>query len=148
MEDLIIIDNKGAELANTNYWDHPMARQGFVYLTWNAGAARLLVPDTLVPMIPDWTRGVSLVVLSTGLLDDDPARPAIELMFEDGSDAPFALHFLTSQSDRDTLTVSTADAKKARPFALWTRAGCVWRSTIRVRAAGSLPCMAPWQEPA
>src|ERR1700744_5802447 len=45
---MITIANDGQNLITTNYWDSEYAKMGLIYLTWNAGAARLLLPDVLV----------------------------------------------------------------------------------------------------
>ena len=43
---MITITNQGQRITSTNYWDSDNARAGYLYLSWNAGAARLMVPDT------------------------------------------------------------------------------------------------------
>ncbi len=42
MNNFIEIGNKGTEIVKTNYWQLEPAKKGFCYLSWNAGAARLL----------------------------------------------------------------------------------------------------------
>lgn len=43
---MITISNDGQKIVSTNYWDTEHAKRGFLYLSWNAGAGRLLLPDT------------------------------------------------------------------------------------------------------
>lgn len=43
--DMILIENQGQIVKQTNYWDSEQARAGYCYLSWNAGAGRVLVPD-------------------------------------------------------------------------------------------------------
>ncbi|UIU94548.1 hypothetical protein H6S22_29265 (plasmid) [Escherichia coli] len=42
---MFFIENEGQAVARTDYWQSVQAQAGYVYLSWNAGAARLLVPD-------------------------------------------------------------------------------------------------------
>ena len=42
---MFFIENEGQAVAGTDYWQSVQAQAGYVYLSWNAGAARLLVPD-------------------------------------------------------------------------------------------------------
>lgn len=135
------------DIIETNYYDLWMGQQGLVYLTFNAGAARLLIPDSMAAEIPAMTRGVDMVIMTSGLLDDDPEKPGVELLFEDHSTTPLTLHFLTSQCDRADMSVSPEDAKKARQITLWTRAGKQWEGVLRMRQALSLPCLQGWIEP-
>jgi hypothetical protein len=43
--ELITITNNGPEIEKTNYFDTNCAKEGKLYLSWNAGAARLLIPE-------------------------------------------------------------------------------------------------------
>ena len=40
-----MIGNAGKEITQSNYWETEMAQAGFAYLSFNAGCARLLIPD-------------------------------------------------------------------------------------------------------
>jgi hypothetical protein len=40
----ILIENNGQLIVGTNYWQTPHAKRGLVYLSYNAAAARLLIP--------------------------------------------------------------------------------------------------------
>jgi hypothetical protein len=42
---MIVITNDGDKIKWTNYWDHDIAKRGLVFLSFNAGAGRLLLPD-------------------------------------------------------------------------------------------------------
>ncbi|EHV4930117.1 hypothetical protein K0P21_004677 [Escherichia coli] len=42
---MFFIENEGQAVARTDYWQSVQAQARYVYLSWNAGAARLLVPD-------------------------------------------------------------------------------------------------------
>ena len=43
---MIMIGNDGPLIARTNYFETELAKNGYFYLSWNAGAARLLVPES------------------------------------------------------------------------------------------------------
>ncbi|MDX9788933.1 MAG: hypothetical protein RBT11_19320 [Desulfobacterales bacterium] len=45
---LIQISNDGPEILSTNYWETEHAKKGFLYMSINAGAFRLL-PQSSVP---------------------------------------------------------------------------------------------------
>jgi len=95
----IQIENRGQAIVKTNYWDSEYAQAGMFYLSWNAGAARLLVPDAQKLTLPEM-RTAKYVIVSRGPWDDHGGRDALELLFEDGSDAPFAVHLVSEQTDR------------------------------------------------
>ncbi|EAY3673144.1 hypothetical protein FGR80_23295, partial [Salmonella enterica] len=93
---MFFIENEGQAVAGTDYWQSVQAQAGYVYLSWNAGAARLLVPDAAKHLLREM-RGAEYVIISKGMLH---GRDALELIFEDGSDAPFVIHMLSEQCDR------------------------------------------------
>lgn len=93
---MFFIENEGQAVARTDYWQSVQAQAGYVYLSWNAGAARLLVPDAAKYLLREM-RGAEYVIISKGALH---GRDALELVFEDGSDAPFVIHMLSEQCDR------------------------------------------------
>jgi len=44
---MLYLKNHNQEITETNYWDTDQARKGILYLSWNGGAARLLVPEAM-----------------------------------------------------------------------------------------------------
>lgn len=88
---MFFIENEGQAVARTDYWQSVQAQARYVYLSWNAGAARLLVPDAAKHLLREM-RGAEYVIISKGTLH---GRDALELIFEDGSDAPFVIHMLS-----------------------------------------------------
>ena len=46
---MITIENRGQAILTTDYWYTPHAHAGYLYLSWNAGAGRLLIPDSQIP---------------------------------------------------------------------------------------------------
>ncbi len=53
------IENEGQAVARTDYWQSVQAQAGYVYLSWNAGAARLLVPDAAKHLLREMRGGLS-----------------------------------------------------------------------------------------
>jgi hypothetical protein len=94
----ITVGNRGEDISleSTNYWDSEMAHRGNLFLSWNAGAGRLLVPDCLTSAIPEMLTG-SVAVISRGPWPAGQKADAIEIMFEDDSDSPFCMHLSVEQ---------------------------------------------------
>jgi len=110
---LIQIQNDGADIVATNYWDTDLAAHGFCYLTANAGVLRLLLPSAAVHLLPEMKTGRTVTIeqsiTSSGNLD---------IVFEDGTDSPFALTIDRKQIDR-FLTPGACQ------LTVWTQAGRV-----------------------
>lgn len=84
-DSFIQISNKGQAVASTNYFDNAHAVSGLFYLTWNAGAGRLLVPDNQKRTLTDM-RSAKFVIVSSGPCVEQGRMAALELLFEDHSD--------------------------------------------------------------
>ena len=95
----LMIRNQGQILVETNYWDSPHAQAGHFYLSWNAGAGRLLIPDAQKAILRE-LRGAREVIVSRGPSVNEGGRDALELLWEDGSDAPFVVHLVAEQTVR------------------------------------------------
>ncbi len=136
---MIEIRNNGQELAGTNYWETPHAAAGYAFASWNAGALRLLLPPALLRDLPDMQTG-KIAVVTRGRLQ---GHDALEIMFDDGSEEPYALHVLAQQSDR-----LMPDSEHGMPIAVaaWGPAGLLhtWRGKYRIGA--ELPDMSAWVE--
>lgn len=137
---MIEIHNNGPAISGTNYWDTEHA--GYFYLSWNAGAARLLVPDTRVGEIAEMRTG-EYVILSYGPWTDQGSRPAWELLWEDGSDSPYAIHLVEEQTDRRP---PVEDQGGGLIVTAWTRAGLVATWPGKFRRVREIPCLQPWSE--
>lgn len=94
--DLLIIENAGADIARTNYWDSAMAREGYLFASWNAGTLRLLVPDVQLHVVTDMKTG-AVAVVSRG---HQVGRDVIRILFDDGTDAPLVAVMSVEQCDR------------------------------------------------
>lgn len=138
---MIVINNAGQAIASTNYWQTEHAMAGLFYLSWNAGAGRLLVPDLMRGELREM-RSARLVIVSSGPWTDQGGRPAMELLWEDGSDNPYCLHLVREQTDR---TIPEADQGKM-VIAAWTRHGKAAEWPAKYRKVSALPCLDPWTD--
>ncbi|GAB1149852.1 hypothetical protein [Shewanella algae] len=135
---MISIINNGQAVASTDFWDCDHAKKGFFFLSWNAGAARLLIPDAQTAAISDMTAAREVIISRGRLADLD----ALELLFEDDSDSPYAINLLASMADR---VIPSADQGGGFVVTLWTRTGQKGSIVGRYREVGELPCLQPWE---
>jgi len=108
---LITVANNGPNIASTNYWQTEHAARGLCYLTANAGVLRLLVPDAAASMLAEMRTGRSVTIEPS-----ISASGAVDIVFEDGTDTPFALTLDRRQSDR---AITHGRCK----FTVWTQSG-------------------------
>lgn len=137
---MLTIVNQGQAIASTNYWDSAHARAGYFYLSWNAGAARLLVPDAQKSALREM-RVAQYVIVSRGPWSDQGGRDALELLWEDGTDTPFAIHLVAEQTDR---WVPESDQGSGLVVTAWTRGGLKGRWPGRYRVVPRIPCLDAW----
>ena len=141
---LIEISNDGPLIAASNYWDSEYNRAGKVFCSINAGAIRILIPDSQRALIKEMRTGKE-VILSRGPWPDMGLPEAVELLFDDGSQNPFALHlsptsfdFLPAQpppgQEWKIIAWESMNGKPHQVF--WSR--CRWRQVARI------PCLLPW----
>lgn len=95
---LLTITNNGPALVETNYWQSEFALKGLLYLSFNAGAARLLVPGQLEQQYFHEIKTAKKVVIRHG--KSAVGFPLWEIEFDDGSDSPFVVHLSDGQADR------------------------------------------------
>ncbi len=139
---MLLIKNKGQAIAETNYWSSEHAANGLLYLSWNAGAARLLVPDAVKSMLAEM-RGARYVLVSRGPWFEHGNRDSLELLFEDGSDSPFCVHLVAEQTDR---LLPEDNQGGGFMVAVWTRGGEKLRLPGKYRVVAGIPCLDPWSE--
>lgn len=112
---MIEIINNGGQLVSTNYFDSENAQAGFAYLSWNAGDARLLVPDNRVDWLDEIKTGQSVII--------EVSAAGIVVVFDDGTDTPFCITIDHKQNDR---AINEKDIGKAFTFRAYTRSGEVY----------------------
>jgi hypothetical protein len=135
LNNFIAISNAGADIASTNYFQSAKAFSGMLYVSWNASAARILVPDNQLSMIDEMKTG-KLCVISRGRFQ---GTDALEFMFDDDSDSPFAVHI-------DMRNVDRAIKNDNKPFIVtaWSSKGKLAEWVGKYRDVKSLPCLDPW----
>ncbi|EFH9743193.1 hypothetical protein H7584_004955 [Escherichia coli] len=84
--------------------------------------------------------GAEYVIISKGTLD---GRDALELIFEDGSDAPFVIHMLSEQCDR---LLPENNQGGGFVVTVRTRGGNQLRYPGKYRVVENLPDVSPWSE--
>lgn len=147
MPDLIQIVNNESEIVSTNYWQTENAQRGLFYLSINAGAFRLLVPDIQEAVIAEMATAKEVIV-SRGPWPSQNKHDALEFLFEDFTDTPFVLQILPEQADRLPLD-SDRDRQGQPPrwkFTVWTEAGKKLERPARYRLVKKIPCMKAWKE--
>lgn len=140
MNEPLHIANAGQRIVSTNYWDSELERAGYVYLSWNAGAARLLLPDSLKSAIREM-KSADYVIISRGPWDAMGGQEGLELLFEDNTDEPYCLHIAAAQTDR---TLPARDEGGGFFVTVWTRGGEKLRLPGRYRRVEAIPCLEPW----
>lgn len=111
---MITIDNQGADIVHTNYWDSEHAAAGLCFLTANAGAWRLLVPEAAQGLLAEMRTGKHVTIEPSLHV---PGR-CWDVVFEDGSASPYALAVDKRQVDRIMQPGSCR-------LTVWTQAGKV-----------------------
>jgi len=141
---LIEVTNHGPLILASSYWESEIERAGKLFCSVNAGAIRLLLPRSLRALINEW-RTAEYAIFSRGPWPEMQRADAVEIVWEDHTDSPHAIH-LTPESfdalpakpppDREWI-VSVWDLKKDRPHKALERR-CYWRRVPR------LPWLRPW----
>lgn len=137
---MLTFGNRGQKLVETNYWTSEYAKNGLVYVSVNAGAARLLLPRAMEANLPDILCAKEVVISFAGQFD--PLRESsIEIMFDDGTESPFCLFISRGQCDR----WESVSAAESIDFSVWTeKGGEVFACEAKVRKVLRIPCLLPW----
>ena len=139
---MLTIENEGPEIVASNYWETEYAKTGAVYLSVNAGAFRLLLPPALEGALAEM-RQAREAIISRGPWPETRRADAIEVLFEDGSDTPFALFFGLEQIDR--LPASQDEGRRDLRLSVWTSGPTkALELPASYRRAPSLPWLKAW----
>ena len=153
--DIIDFENDGPRVVRTTYFETLMAERGFLHLSVNAGAFRLLVPRAAAMDFAEM-RTAEYVVVTQGAWTPPPvpqpdgtrrmrppAENAMELLFEDHSASPYAVVLPPSQCFGSP---SRQDAGRTDLRCLVYSEGPTLELEIpaRYRRASRLPCLKPW----
>ena len=144
--DQLMINNDGPAIIDTNFWDSEWSRLGLIYISSNGGAIRMLVPNSLRAAIAEMEKGTRHVIAS--YLKNHLVRPdqlALEMLFEDGSDSPYAFHTPPGTFDRYPVP---EDSNRVWRATVWEhkdgRPSMRLDLPLYIRTVYNLPCLQPW----
>lgn len=145
---MLEIKSHGPLILSTNYWDSPFAAKGEYIVSLNGGAFRVLLPPQWEGFIEDMQAAKGCAV-SRGPWPDRGLPDAFEILFDDTTSDPFALHC-------EARTFITAplpeDVAKEWILSVWTqpRRGkprMVMERPCRYRLSPAIPDLRPWNQP-
>jgi len=139
---MIYVENDGQHIVSTNYWLSDFALAGVAYLTWNSGAARLLIPPQCEAWLAEM-RTAKFVIVSMGDWPNAGKENALEVLFEDDSQSPFCLHIGPEQTDR---IVPETQQGGSFEMVVYTQAGEQFRLPGKYRRVEKIPYLKPWVE--
>lgn len=139
---MLVFKNNGQAIVSTNYWQSEQAAAGLFFLSWNAAAGRVLVPRLQVDAgaLREMASAASVIV-SAGPWVEQGGRAAVELLWEDGSEAPFCVHLVAEQTDR---WLPAADQGGGFVVTAWSEDGEQGRWPGCFRRVAEIPCLEPW----
>ena len=111
---MLEIVNNGQALVSTNYWQTEHANVGLLYVTINAGAIRLLVPEAAEGFLAEMGTAGSVTIERSIRAE---AKGCVDIVFEDGTDSPFSVAIDERQIDR------ALGRGWEAPFTIWTQRG-------------------------
>jgi hypothetical protein len=134
----LVIENNGQEILSSNFWD---SDKSSFFLSVNAGAARLLIPDSRIDEIQKMMTG-RLVIISRGPCWPRADKDAIEIMFDNGSNTPYSIQLMAEQTD-DLIPNSMHGNSLA--FSAWGKnAVKIFERPAKFRTVIRLPCLEAW----
>lgn len=137
-----IVVNNGQDivLPLTTFWDSDFAHKGLFYLSFNDGAARLLVPDVHLGSLEDMRSG-KMAVLTRGPYPEVRLLECMEILFDDGTHEPYSIHLSPGAYSQ---MLPDSDIGKDFPLHVWTRTAKVASLDAKYRRTQSLPLLTPW----
>lgn len=136
---MITIGNDGQNIKATNYWDHPLNARGVVVCSLNAGALRLLIPDSLCEeYLAEMRTGKEVIVSKAPYR----GRMSYEILFEDRTESPF--HLIIGENQMVPFEISDTEDGKEVVVSAWSR-GLKKELELpgRFRVVTILPCLLP-----
>lgn len=136
---MLYIENSEADIIYTNFWDTDFSKKGKLFLSFNAGAFRLLVPESREAEIEEMKTG-ELVIVSQGFWNE-VCSYAFEILFEDYTDTPYVIHLTTASADMLLQEKQRTDLI----FSVWTK-GCkkVLELPCYFRRVQNIPYLREW----
>jgi hypothetical protein len=106
--------NDGPLIVSSTYWGSEYDRAGKVFVSVNDGTIRVLVPTSMHQLALE-CRGAAYAILSRGSWQEKHLTDAVEILWEDFTNSPYAVH----------LAPTSFDSLPAEP-----PAGCEWRLAV------------------
>lgn len=138
---MIYIENDGQAIAGTDYWDSEMNTHGLIAISMNAGAFRILLPDSMADQVADMQTARD-VIISKGKCQ---GKQAYEILFDDHTDTPYSLLL----DARQFASLQPADGEHGKDVrvSVWVKGPeRVLDMPARFRVVRRLPCLKPWGE--
>ncbi len=145
MKDIIEIQNHGPLIERTNYYESALSAAGKIYVSINAGAIRVLLPPSKFRDLTQM-RQSKYCILSRGPWPEMGLAEAVEIMYEDHSDAPYALHL--SPESFDMLPAMPEAGREWVLYVYSLKMGDLHKSLERKcywRRVEKIPCMEEWK---
>lgn len=147
----LTVENHGPLIVRTNYWETEWADRGYVLLSPNAGAFRLLLPRGHEQAINDMhTAKGCAVSFGPWSIAGDEVGSMFEVLFDDESTDPFSIHI---SPDQVIPRPAAADVAGEWTLSVWTaprrqrdRPRMALQRPCRYRLSRQIPDMRPWQE--
>lgn len=141
------VENQGRLIVSTNFWELPECKLGKYFVSINAGAFRLLLPEVHESSLEDMKLSKGVAV-SRGPWLERRLADAFEILFDDETQDPFALHAATETFDRLPIAADTA---REWVFSVWTRPRRgkphkALERPCRYRRSLQIPDLRPWEE--
>jgi hypothetical protein len=95
---MLKVENDGPGIASTNFFETEQAKAGKFFVSVNAHRLRLLIPDAHAAIIKE-IKTAEYVILSRGPWPAEEETEGVELLWEDHTDSPFALHLTATSFD-------------------------------------------------
>jgi len=126
MSMILFIKNDGKEIVETNYFSMPQSKAGKFFVSLNAGAFRLLVPDQHTAVLKrELALAASVRIVHRG--------EVASIILDDGTPDPYTIETTMNAFDRRPAAM---DSGKQFTFTAWVDAG-----DSKVAKVAELPCM-------
>jgi hypothetical protein len=116
----MFIENDGQEIATTDFYVTEYAKRGFYYLSWNAGAARILVPESRYSDITEMRTGKT-VVICLGKWPEQGGILTYSVTFDDGTSSPYVI-FIDAEKSSDRILPDSETGREV-PLFIYTASG-------------------------
>ncbi len=143
------ITNNDKDITSTDYWTSPAGKLGRFFLSFNAGACRILYPNLPAEDLKAMKLAEEIII-SIGVSPDLGDRLAYEILFDDTGINPYSMHTTTEAADR---ILGQEDHGKSLEISIWTekikggsrKTCCIFRRKAKFRVVPEIPCLEPWR---